>query len=168
MNFSGNAAGTGTLVLVNQPTGDPPLQTYALPVYVKTPKAPITVQLNHNDNNETRRGQGGRHRSRCALPDQPSTGFQWKFDKPERPRCSSRSASRSSSPTTTPWAPRARWSGRSRWSVPGKVPLMADYQQVPAQAMPVKTWQVNVAAKPGFTPKTVEVVDTYPADTVHV
>ena len=34
--------------------------------------------------------------------------------------------------------------------------------------MPVKTWQVDVAAKPGFTPKTVGVVDTYPADSVHV
>ena len=38
---------------------------------------------------------------------------------------------------------------------PGKAPLIANYQQVPAQAMPVKTWQVNIAAKPGFTPKTV-------------
>ena len=34
--------------------------------------------------------------------------------------------------------------------------------------MPVKTWQVDVAAKPGFTPKTVGVVDANPADTVHV
>ena len=51
---------------------------------------------------------------------------------------------------------------------PGKTPLIADYQQVPAQAMPVKTWQVNVAAKPGFTPKTVAGDSTTAAGSVHV
>ena len=50
----------------------------------------------------------------------------------------------------------------------GKTPLIADYQSVPADSMPVKTWQVNIAAKPGFTPKTVAAAPSNPADSVHV
>jgi inhibitor of cysteine peptidase len=51
----------------------------------------------------------------------------------------------------------------------GKAPLIANYEQVPAEAeMPIKTWQVDVAAKPGFTPKTVAAAPSNPADSVHV
>ncbi len=39
LTFAGAAAGTTTLVIVT-PTGDPPLQTFALPVALKTPAAP--------------------------------------------------------------------------------------------------------------------------------
>ena len=164
--FSGNAAGTGTLVLVNRPTGDPPLQTYALPVYVKTPKAPVTLQLNHNDNNETRLVKVG-DTIQVRLQDQPSTDFQWKFDKPN-----ARVLKQVGKPQFFANNSMMGAKGTMVWTFSvvgaGKVPLIANYQQVPAQAMPVKTWQVNFAAKPGFTPKTVQVPDTYAADTVHV
>ena len=85
MTFAGVSAGTGTLVLVNRPTGDPPLQTYALPLAVKAPKAPVTIQLNKksaepaNQNVLAKTGDT----IQVSLEDQPSTDFQWKFQKPD-------------------------------------------------------------------------------------
>ena len=81
LTFSGASAGTGTLVLVNRPGGDPPLQTFAVPIYVKTPKQPVTHQLNHNDDNENLVVKGG-DTIQVSLQDQPSTDYQWEFQKP--------------------------------------------------------------------------------------
>jgi predicted secreted protein len=169
MTFAGVSAGTGTLVLMNQPTGDPPLQTYALPLAVKAPTAPVTIQLNklsaepQNQNVLVKAGDT----IQVSLEDQPSADFQWTFQKPSanvlkqvgQPKFFANSSLMGSK-------------GKMVWTFrvvgAGKTPLIADYQQVPAQAMPVKTWQVNVAAKPGFTPKTVAAASTSAADTVHV
>ena len=102
-----------------------------------------------------------------SLEDQPSTDFQWKFQKPDakvlkqvgQPRFFANSSAIGSK-------------GKMVWTFsvvgPGKTPLIADFQQVPAQAMPIKTWQVDVAARPGFTPRTVAGDSTSAADAVHV
>ena len=133
---------------------------------MKTPKAPVTYQMNHNDTNENFVVKGG-DTIQVSLPDEPSTDFQWKFTKPNakvlkqvgKPKFYANSSAIGSR-------------GKMVWTFTvvgaGKTPLIANYQQVPAQEMPVKTWQVSIAAKPGFTPKTVGAVDAYPADTVHV
>ena len=83
LTFSGASAGTGTLVLVNRPGGDPPLQTFAVPIYVKAPAQPVTHQLNHNDNNENLVVKGG-DTIQVSLQDQPSTDFQWTVPEAER------------------------------------------------------------------------------------
>jgi predicted secreted protein len=166
MTFSGAAAGSTTLVMVNRPGGDPPLQTYALPVVLKVPKAPVTYQMNHYDNNESFAVKAG-DTIQVSLPDQPSTDFQWKFQKPN-----SRVLKQVGKPQFFANNSLMGSKGKMVWTFSvvgaGKVPLIANYQQVPAEAMPVKTWQVNIAAKPGFTPKTVGAATTYPADSVHV
>jgi predicted secreted protein len=166
MTFAGVSAGTGTLVLVNRPNGDPPLQTYAVPLAVKAPKAPVTIQLNKKSDSQNVLVKGG-DTIQVALQDQPSTDFQWTFQKPNakvlkqvgKPKFFADSSLMGSK-------------GKMVWTFSvvgaGKTPLIANYQQVPAQAMPVKTWQVNVAAKPGFTPKTVAGDSTSAADSVHV
>ncbi len=166
ITFSGASAGTGTLVLVNRPGGDPPLQTFAVPIYVKAPAQPVTHQLNHNDNNESLVVKGG-DTIQVSLQDQPSTDFQWKFQKPN-----AKVLKQVGQPKFFANSDAIGAKGKMVWTFSvvgaGKTPLIADYNSVPADAMPVKTWQVNVAAKPGFTPKTVGVVDTYPADSVHL
>ena len=166
MTFAGVSSGTGTLVLVNQPTGDPPLQTYALPLAVKAPKAPVTIQLNKLSASQNVLVKGG-DTIQVSLEDQPSTDFQWTFQKPNakvlkqvgKPKFFANNGLMGSK-------------GKMVWTFSvvgaGKTPLIANYQQVPAQAMPVKTWQVTVAAKPGFTPKTVAADSTSAADSVHV
>ncbi len=100
--------------------------------------------------------------------DQPSTDFQWKFQKPNAKVLKQVGQAQVLPQQRRSSAPRARWCGPSASSAPGKAPLIADYQSVPADAMPVKTWQVNIAAKPGFTPKTVAAAASDPADSVHV
>jgi predicted secreted protein len=166
LTFTGAAAGSAALVLVNQPAGDPPLQTYALPVVVKTPKAPITQQMNKNDDGESFVLKAG-DTIQVSLPDQPSTDFQWEFQKP-----SAKVLKQIGKPRFFADSDLAGSKGKMVWTFsvvgPGKTPLIADYQPVPADAMPVKTWQVDVSAKPGFTPKTVGASTTYPAGTVHV
>ncbi len=166
VTFKGNAAGTGTLVLVNRPGGDPPLQTYALPVYVKTPKKPVTLQMNHNDNNENFVVKAG-DTIQVSLQDQPSTDYAWKFEKPNK-----KVLKQVGKPQFYPNSDAIGAKGKMVWTFSvvgaGKTPLIANFNSAPAEAMPIKTWQVNIAAKPGFTPKTVGAVDAYPADTVHV
>ena len=169
MTFAGVSAGTGTLVLVNRPAGDPPLQTYALPLTVKAPKAPVTIQLNKlsadpkNRNVLVRAGDT----IQVSLEDQPPTDFQWKFQKPN-----AKVLKQVGQPKFFANSSLMGAKGKMVWTFsvvgPGKTPLIADYQQVPAQAMPVKTWQVDVAARPGFTPKTVAGDSTSAADSVHV
>ena len=165
MTFSGVSAGTGTLVLVNRPTGDPPLQTYALPLAIKAPKAPVTIQLNKNSANQNVLAKGG-DTIQVSLEDQPSTDFQWKFQKPN-----AKVLKQVGQPKFFPNNSMMGSKGKMVWTFSvvgaGKTPLIADYQSVPADAMPVKTWQVNVAAKPGFTPKTVAGNSTSAADSVH-
>jgi predicted secreted protein len=166
VTLGGASGGSTTLVMVNRPTGDPPLQTYALPVTLKVPKAPITQQMNKNDNGENFVLKAG-DTIQVSLNDQPSTDFQWKFQKLNakvlkqvgQPKFFANNGTMGSK-------------GKMVWTFsvvgPGKAPLIADYQSVPANAMPVKTWQVSIAAKPGFTPKAVSASTTDPADTVHV
>ncbi len=166
MTFAGVSAGTGTLVLVNRPGGDPPLQTYALPLAVKAPKAPVTIQLNKKSDNQSVLAKGG-DTIQVSLEDQPSTDFQWKFQKPN-----AKVLKQVGQPKFFANSSLIGSKGKMVWTFsvvgPGKTPLIADYQSVPADAMPVKTWQVNVAAKPGFTPKTVAGDSTSAADSVHV
>lgn len=129
------------------------------------PAKPITLQLNRYDNNENRAVKVG-DTVQVKLPDQPSTPFQWKFQKPDPAVFKQVGQPRFFSNSTAIGA-----KGSMVWTFAvvgtGSAPLIADYQEVPAQAMPVDTWQVNFKAKPGFTPKTVYAVDAYPADTVH-
>ena len=169
LTFAGVSAGTGTLVLVNQPTGDPPLQTYAVPLAVKAPAAPVTIQLNKksadpaNQNVLVKAGDT----IQVSLEDQPSTDFQWTFQKPN-----AKVLKQVGKPKFFANSSMVGSKGKMVWTFSvvgaGKTPLIANYQQVPAQATPVKTWQVNVAAKPGFTPKTVAGDSTSAADSVHV
>ena len=166
LTFAGAAAGTTTLVMVNRPTGDPPLQTFALPVALKTPAAPVTHQLNkHNDQQNVLVKAGDT--IQVSLMDQPSTDFQWKFQKPN-----AKVLKQVGKPKFFPNNDTMGSKGKMVWTFSvvgaGKAPLIADYQSVPADAMPIKTWQVNVAAKPGFTPKTVAAAPSNPADSVHV
>jgi predicted secreted protein len=166
VTFGGASGGSTTLVMVNRPTGDPPLQTYALPVALKVPKAPIVQQMNKNDNGETFILKAG-DTIQVSLNDQPSTDFQWKFQKPN-----AKVLKQVGQPKFFANNDLVGAKGKMVWTFnvvgAGKTALIADYQSVPADAMPVKTWQVNVAAKPGFTPKTVGASTTDPADTVHV
>jgi inhibitor of cysteine peptidase len=166
LTFAGAAAGTTTLVMVNRPTGDPPLQTFALPVALKTPAAPVTHQLNkHNDQQNVLAKAGDT--IQVSLMDQPSTDFQWTFQKPN-----AKVLKQVGEPKFFPNNDSMGAKGKMVWTFSvvgaGKAPLIADYGSVPADAMPVKTWQVNVAAKPGFTPKTVAAAPSGPADSVHV
>jgi len=166
MTFAGTAAGSTTLVLVNRPTGDPPLQTFALPVSLKAPAASVMHQLNkHNDGQDLQVKAGDT--IQVALQDQPSTAFQWTFQKPN-----AKVLKQAGKPKFFPDNDTMGSKGKMVWTFkvvgPGKTPLIADYQEVPAQAMPIKTWQVNMAAKPGYTPKTVAAAPSYAADSVHV
>jgi inhibitor of cysteine peptidase len=166
LTFTGAAAGATTLVMVNRPSGDPPLQTFALPVTLKTPAAPVTHQLNkHNDQQNVLVKAGDT--IQVSLMDQPSTDFQWKFQKPN-----AKVLKQVGEPKFFPNNDTMGSKGKMVWTFdvvgPGKVPLIADYGSVPEEAMPVKTWQVNVAAKPGYSPKTIAAAPSNPADSVHV
>ena len=166
LKFIGTATGSGALVLVNQPPGDVPLQTYALPVSVKAPQQPITVQLTKNDDGEDLAMKAG-DTIQVTLPDQPSTDFQWQFQKPN-----AKVLKQVGQPVFTPNNDTIGAKGKTTWTFTvvgaGKAPLIADYTQVPAAATPVKTFQVNVAAKPGYRPKTVESVADYPSETMSI
>jgi predicted secreted protein len=166
LTFAGAAAGTTTLVMVNRPTGDPPLQTFALPVALKTPAAPVTHQLNKHNDQQTVQVKGG-DTIQVSLMDQPSTDFQWKFEKPN-----AKVLKQVGEPKFFPNNDTMGSKGKMVWTFSvvgaGKAPLIANYEQVPAEAMPIKTWQVDVQAKPGYTPKTVAAAPSNPADSVHV
>ncbi len=166
LTFSGASAGTGALVLVNRPGSDPPLQTFAVPIYVKTPKKPVTHQLNHNDNNENLVARAG-DTIQVSLQGQPSTDFQWEFQNPN-----AKVLKQVGRPKFFPNSDAIGAKGKMVWTfsvvAAAKTPLIASYNTPQADTMPIKTWQVDVAAKPGFTPKTVGVVDTVPAESVQV
>ena len=81
LTFSGAAAGTGTLVLVNRPGRRPAAADLRAAGGVKTPAAPVTHQLNSTTTSRTSWSRAATP-SRSRLQDQPSTDFQWKFQKP--------------------------------------------------------------------------------------
>jgi predicted secreted protein len=128
LTFAGVSAGTGTLVLVNQPTGDPPLQTYAVPLAVKAPAAPVTIQLNKksadpaNQNVLVKSGDT----IQVSLEDQPSADFQWKFQKPN-----ARVLKQVGQPKFFANNGLMGSKGKMVWTFsvvgPGKTPLIADY-----------------------------------------
>ena len=152
--------------MVNRPNGDPPLQTFALPVALKAPAAPVTHQFNKHSDQQSFVVKGG-DTIQVSLMDQPSTDFQWKFQKPNA-KVLKQVGQPSSSPTATHMGAKGKMGRTFSVVGAGKTPLIADYGSAPADATPVKTWQVDIAAKPGFTPKTVAAAASNPADLVHV
>ena len=166
LKFVGTGTGSGALVLVNQPPGEVPLQTYALPVYVKKPQQPITVQLTRKDDNETVALKAG-DTLQVALPANPSTDFQWTFQK-----LPAKVLKQQGDPEFTPNNDTIGSPGKMMWTFavvgPGKAQLVAEYDSVPPQDTPATTFQVTVTAKPGYRPKTVEAVETYPSETTSI
>jgi predicted secreted protein len=167
MRFKGTGTGTGTLVLVNRPQGDPPLQTYALPVYVKSTQQPITVQVNHHDPNETFPVKVG-DTVQLSLPAQPSTGYKWVIKKPDPAQLKQVGKPKFSPNNDTMGA-----KGKMLWTFSsvgvGKVTVMAALEGPQAGSTgPAKQFQFAVVAKPGFKPKTITAVDAYPAPTVNL
>ena len=151
LKFTGKTAGTGALVLVNRPPGEVPLQTYAVPVTVKTPQKPITVQLTHKDDGEALAVKAG-DKIQVTLPEQPSTDFAWEFQKPGAKVLKQAGQPQFTSTNDAIGAP-----GKTMWTFkvvgPGKASLVADYVEGTAPDTPIKTFDVSVAAKPGYRPK---------------
>ena len=167
MDFLGAAAGTGTLVLVNRPAGDPPLQTYALPVYVKPVTQPITVQVNHNNANETFATKAG-DSVQLILPVQPSTGYRWVIKKPKLNVLRQVGKGKFTANNETMGA-----KGKMLWTFAvvgaGTAPVRALLEGPDAASTgPAKEFDFTVQAKPGFKPKLVQAVDAYPAATAFV
>lgn len=167
MDFVGTGTGTGTLVLVNRPSGDPPLQTYALPVYVKPVKQPITVQVNMHDADETFVATAG-DTVQLTLPAQPSTGYKWVIKKPAPAVLKQVGKPKFTANNETMGA-----KGKMLWTFnvvgPGKTPVSAALEGPDAGSTgPAKTFAFTVKAKPGFKPNVVEAVDSYPAPTAFV
>ena len=166
LKFGGMAAGSGTIVLVNQPQGSPPLQTYAVPVVVKEPKKPITIQLTSKDVGQTVNATAG-DTIQATLPEQPSTGFAWVVRKPN-PNV----LKLSGKPRFKPNNDTIGAAGKTMYTYkvvgPGKATLAADYVSADAPDTPEQTVKVGVAAKPGFKAKTVDAVADYPSETMSV
>jgi inhibitor of cysteine peptidase len=166
LTFAGTAAGDGALVLVNQPPGEVPLQTYALPVVVKTPKMPVTVQLTHKDDGEALAVKAG-DKIQVSLPEQASTDFTWKFQKPNPKVLKQAGKPKYTANNDTIGAP-----GKMLWTFKvvgaGKATLTADYVEGTTPDTPIKTFDVSVAAKPGYRPKAIEAVADYPSETTTV
>jgi inhibitor of cysteine peptidase len=165
MNFIGAATGTGTLVLVNRPPGDVPLQTYALPVYVRQVSQPITQQVNKNDANETFSLKAG-DTVQLTLPAQPSTGYAWQIKKPKASVLKVSGKPKFVANTDTMGA-----KGKMTWTYAvvgaGKAPVRALLLGPDAGSTgPAKEFDFTVLAKPGVTPKVIQAVDSYPADTL--
>ena len=167
MDFVGTGTGTGTLVLVNRPSGNPPLQTYALPVYVKPVTQPITIQVNMHDANETFTTTAG-DTVQLTLPAQPSTGYKWVIEKPQ-----ANVLKQVGKPRFTPNSETIGAKGKMLWTYSvvgaGTVQMRALLEGPNAGSTgPAKEFDFTVKAKPGFKPKVVEAVDSYPAPTVYV
>jgi len=163
MGFRASGAGNGVLVLVNQPAGEPPVQTYSLPVIVKPVKQPITIQVNQNDAGETFAAKVG-DLIQVALPEQPSTDFAWQWVKPDKTLIK-----QVGQPRFVANANLVGAKGKMVWTFQvvgqGTASMIANYDQIPAQATPIDSLQFTVVAK-GGVPKVVQAVDAYPADTV--
>ena len=164
MDFIGSAAGSGTLVLINRPPGDFPLQTYSLPVNVKTVSQPITQQVNKNDANETFALKAG-DTVQLTLPTQPSTGYEWQVKKPE-PNVLKLSGKPKFVPNTDTMGAK----GKMTWTYSvigaGKAPVRAVLVGPQAGSTgPAKEFDFTVVAKPGAKPEVIQAVDSYPAAT---
>ena len=167
MDFVGTGTGTGTLVLVNRPSGDPPLQTYALPVYVKPVAQPITIQVNMHDGNETFKATAG-DTVQLTLPAQPSTGYKWVIEKPQ-PNV----LKQVGKPQFTPNSETMGAKGKMLWTFSvvgaGRAPVRLLLEGPNAGSTgPAKDFEFTVRAKPGFKPEVVQAVDSYPSPTVFV
>ena len=166
LKFGGMQAGSGTIVLVNQPKGGPPLQTYAVPVAVKAPKKPITLQLTKNDVGQTVNVTAG-DKIQATLPEQPSTGFAWVVRKPN-PNVLKLTGKPKFKPNNDTIGAAGKTMYTYKVVGPGKASLAADYVSADAPDTPVQTLKVGVAAKPGFKAKTVAAVTDYPSETTVV
>jgi len=167
MDFEGTATGTGVLVLVNRPSGDPPLQTYSLPVNVRPVKQPITIQVNHKDANESFATKAG-DTVQLVLPAQPSTGYEWVIKKPKPTVLKQVGEPRFTANNETVGA-----KGKMLWTFAvigaGQAPVRALLEGPDAASTgPAEEFDFTVLAKPGFRPKVVEAVDSYPAATVFI
>jgi inhibitor of cysteine peptidase len=165
MDFIGTAPGTGTLVLVNQPAGSAPLETYALPVYVKPVKQPVTIQVNQKDANETFAARVG-DTVQLTLPGQPSTGYQWVFNTTSVMK-------QVGKPQFTPNNETMGAKGKTMWTFDvvsaGTVAMRALLEGPDAGSTgPAQEFDFTVAAKPGFKPQVVQAVDSNSAPTVHL
>ena len=167
MDFEGTGTGTGVLVLVNRPSGDPPLQTYSLPVYVKAVKQPITVQVNYKDASESVTTKVG-DTVQLILPVQPSTGYEWVIKKP-KPTV----LKQVGEPQFTANNEKVGAKGKMLWTFSvigaGQAPVRALLEGPDAASTgPAEELDFTVLAKPGFKPKLVAAVNTYPAPTFYV
>jgi inhibitor of cysteine peptidase len=165
MDFVGTAAGTGTLVLVNQPAGSTPLQTYALPVSVKAVKQPVTIQVNQKDAGETFTARVG-DTIQLTLPGQPSTGYQWTLN-------TSTVLKQVGKPQFTANNETMGAKGKMLWTFDvvstGTVAMRALLEGPDTGSTgPAQEFDFTVAAKPGFKPQVVQAVDSHPAATVYL
>ena len=165
MNFVSTGTGTGTLVLVNSPSGEPPLETYALPVYVKAVQKPITIEVNENDLNETVDTRVD-DTIQLSLPSQPSTGYAWELQLPKVLKQVGEPSFVADNQTLG--AP-----GKTIWNLKvvdtGTKAVNAMLMSPDAsETAPASTFTFTVAAKPGFNPKVVQAVDSYPSQTIFV
>lgn len=165
MNFVSTGTGTGTLVLVNKPSGEPPLETYALPVYVKAVQQPITIAVNQNDAGQTVSTRVD-DTIQLSLPSQPSTGYQWELQLPNILK-------QVGEPTFVADNQALGAKGKTIW----KLKVAATGTKAVNAALlgpnagstgPAQTFTFTVAAKPGFNPKVVQAVDSYPSQTLFV
>ena len=166
LKFGGMEPGSGTIVLVNKPQGSPPLQTYAVPVVVKAPKKPITIQLTSKDVGQTVAATAG-DTIQATLPEQPSTGFTWVVRKPN-PNVLKLSGKPKFKPNNDTIGAAGKTMYTYKVVGPGNTSLVADYVSADAPDTPVQTVKVGVAAKPGFKAKTVAAVADYPSETTSV
>ena len=167
MDFEGTATGTGVLVLVNRPSGDPPLQTYSLPVNVKPVKQPIIIQVNHKDADESFTTKVG-DTVQLTLPVQPSTGYEWVIKKPKPTVLKQVGKPQFTANNETVGA-----KGKMLWTFDvigaGQAPVRALLEGPDAASTgPAEELDFTVLAKPGFKPKLVEAVNAYPAPTAYV
>ncbi len=163
--FNATGSGTGTLVMVNQPSGQPPYQTYSLPLSIVQPKAPITLQVNGHDANETFPLKVG-DSLQITLNSRPSAGYAWSMQKPDPNvlKLVGKGQINSGLPGEV---------GKTMWTYKavgtGSATVQAVYLGPQAGSTgPDKYFTVSVRVKPGFTPKTVGAVDAYPAATAYL
>ena len=166
LKFGGMAAGSGTIVLVNKPKGSAPLQTYAVPVVVKEPRKPITIQLTSKDVGQTIAATAG-DKIQATLPEQPSTGYTWVVRKPN-PNVLKLSGKPKFKPNNDTIGAAGKTMYTYKVVGPGQATLAADYVSAVAPDTPSQTIKVGVAAKPGFKAKTVAAVADYPSETMAV
>lgn len=163
-DLSAVGTGNGVLVLVNRPAGEPPLQTYALPVSAFMPKQPVTVHVNHRDDGERFSLKVG-DTLHLSLPANPSTGYSWTVKKPNQ-RVLKQRGKVAFKPDSSAMGAK----GKDMWTFKmvgaGTTTLRAAYEGPQAASTgPAKTFAIDLAVKPGFKAKTVQAVDSFAAPT---